>query len=124
MKLSKVKSTKVTKIFSDIESLIPNTTRSLSQVLLSISVYGKTSSSTVIDDLHNFSHAIRYTETEFIEDKWAEWLEQQSSLLRSNIEKRLITTLVFDNIDGKNKYHKGKETQYKFDIDSGNTKSM
>ena len=50
--------------------------------------------STIIDDLYNFGYAIPYTETEFIEEKWAEWSEQQSSLLSSNIEKRLITTLV------------------------------
>ena len=88
MKLSKVKTTKVTKIYSDIESLIPNTALSL------ISLYGKMVWSTIIDDLYNFGYAIPYTETEFIEEKWAEWSEQQSSLLSSNIEKRLITTLV------------------------------
>ena len=73
VKLYKGKATKVTKICSDIESLIPNTTPSLSQVLLSFSTYRKTGSSTVIDDLHKFSHGISYTETKFIEDKWAEW---------------------------------------------------
>ena len=110
VKLSKVKATKVTKICSDIESLIPNTTPSLCQILLSLSMYRKTGSSTVIDDLHKFGHGIPYTETKFIEDKWAEWSEQQSSLLPSNIGKGLITTLLFDNIDWKNKDHKGKET--------------
>ena len=60
--------------------------------------------------MQKFVHGISYTETKFIEDKWAEWSEQQSSLLPSNIEKGLITTLVFDNIDWKNKDHKGKET--------------
>ena len=45
-----------------------------------------------------------------MEGKWAEWSEQQSSLYPSNIEKGVITTLVFDNIDWKNKDHKGKET--------------
>ena len=62
-------------------------------------MYRKTGSSTAIDDLHKFGHGISYTETIFIEDKWAEWSEQQSSLFPSNIEKGLITTLVFDNID-------------------------
>ena len=42
VKLYKGKATKVTKICSDIESLIPNTTPSLSQVLLSLSTYRKT----------------------------------------------------------------------------------
>ena len=90
VKLSKVKATKVTKICSDIESLIPNTTPSLCQILLSLSMYRKTGSSTIIDDLHKFGHGIPYTETKFIEDKWAEWSEQQSSLLPSNIGKGLL----------------------------------
>ena len=110
MKLSKSKAKKVTKICSHIESLIPNTTPSLSQVLISLSMYRKTGSSTVIDDLHKFSHGISYTETKLIEDIWAESSEQQSSLLPGNTEKGLITKLVFDNIDWKNKDHKGKET--------------
>ena len=67
-------------------------------------MYRKTGSSTVIDG-HGISKFI-----EIIEDKWAEWSEQQSSLLPSNIGKGLITTLVFDNIEWKNKDHKGKET--------------
>ena len=69
VKLSKGKTTKVTKVFSDIESLKPNTTPSLSHVLLSLSMYRKTDSSAVIDDLHKFGHGISYTETKFIEDK-------------------------------------------------------
>ena len=72
-------------------------------------MYSKTCSSTFIDDLYKFGHGISYTETKFIENKWAEWLEQQSSLLNSKNEKSLITTSVFDNIDFKNKDHKGKE---------------
>ena len=66
VKLSKGKATKVTKICSDIESLIPNTTPSLGQVLLSLSMYRRTGSRTVIDDLHKFGHGISYTETKFI----------------------------------------------------------
>ena len=69
VKLSKGKATKVTKICSDIESLIPNTTPSLSQVLLSLTMYRKTRSSVVIDDLHKFGHGMSYTQTKFIEDK-------------------------------------------------------
>ena len=61
--------------------------------------------------MHKFGHGISYTETKLIEDKWAEWSEQLSSLLPSNIEKKgFITTLVFDNIDWKNKDYTGKET--------------
>ena len=43
-------------------------------------------SSTVIDDLHKFGHVhsvISYTETKFVEDKLAEWLEQQSVIFTS-----------------------------------------
>ena len=88
VKLSKGKATKVTKICSDFASLIPNTMRSLSQVLLSISMYRKMGSSAVNNDLHKFGYGVSYTEKKLIEDKWAEWSEQWSSLLPSNIEKR------------------------------------
>ena len=66
----------------------------------------KTGSSIVIDDLHKFGHDISCTETKFIQDKWTEWSEQESSLLLSNIKKGLITMLVFDSIEWKNKDHK------------------
>ena len=91
VKLSKGKATKVTKICSGIELLIPNTTPSLSQVLLSLSMYRKTGSSAVTDCLHKFGNGISYTETKFIEVKWQEWSEQQRSL------------------DWKNKDHKDKK---------------
>ena len=91
MKGSKGKATKVKKIRSDIKWLISNTTPSLSQILLSLRMYKKMGSSTVIDDLHKFGHGILYTETKFIEDNWAEWSKQQSSLLSSNIEKSVLS---------------------------------
>ena len=54
---------------------------------------------------------LSYTETKFIDDKWAEWTERQSSLKSCNIHKGMaVTTLVFDNIDWKNKDLRGKET--------------
>ena len=110
VKLSKGKRTIVTKISSDIELLIANKTPSVSQVLLSLSMNRKTGSSTVINDLHKFVPGIWYIEIKFIEDKWAESSEQLSPLLPSNIEKHLITMLVFDSIAWKNKDHTGKET--------------
>ena len=94
VKLSKGKTTKVAEVCSDVELLIPTTMPSLSQVLLSFSMYKNTGSKTVIDDLHKFGYGISYTETKFIEQKLAEWLEQLSSLLPSNTEKGFITTLV------------------------------
>ena len=111
VKLSETKATKVTKICADIESLIPNAMPSLSHVLLSLNVYRKTGSSNIISDLHKLGHGLSYTATKFIEDKWAEWTERQSSLIPCNIHKGMaVTTLVFDNIDWKNNDLRGKET--------------
>ena len=58
VKFSKVKATKVTNICPDIEPLIPNSTPSLSQILLSLSMCKKTGSSAIIDDLYKFGHSI------------------------------------------------------------------
>ena len=110
MQLSSTKATKVSKICSDIESLVPHASPALSQVLLSLNMYRKTGSSTVVDDLHKLGHGISYTETKFIEDKWAEWAENESRIVPSNIEKNVIVTHVVDNIDWKNKNLRGKET--------------
>ena len=38
-------------------------------------------------------------ETIFIQDKWAEWCEKQSSLILPNIESRKLVTHVVNNID-------------------------
>ena len=57
---------------------------------------------------------ISYTETKFIEDKWAEWTENNSKLVPTNIKTRIITTLVFDNIDWENKNVHGNETHNTF----------
>ena len=110
VKLSKPKATKVSKICDDIESLIPNSCPSLSQVLLSLNVYRKTGSSVIVNDLHKFGHGISYTETKFIEDKWAEWSENTSNIVPANIKQGVVVTHVVDNIDWKNKNFKGKET--------------
>ena len=110
VKLSKVKATKISKICDDIDTLIPNAKPSLSQVLLSLSIYRTTDSSEVITDSHRIGHGLSYTETRFIEDKWAEWSENQSKLVSNNIDEESIVTLVDDNIDWKNKTFKGEET--------------
>ena len=110
VRLSKVKATKVSKICDDIETLIPNVKPSLPQVLLSLNIYRKTGSSEVITDLHRIGHGLSYTETKFIEDKWAKWSENQSKLVPSNIDEDSIVTPVADNIDRKNKIFKGEET--------------
>ena len=110
VKLSKVEATKVSKICDDIETLISNAKPSLSQVLLSLNIYRKTGSSEVITDLHRIRHGLSYTETKFMEYKWAEWSESQSKLVPNNIDEDSIATLVADNIDWKNKTFKGEET--------------
>ena len=51
-----------------------------------------------------------YTETKWIEDKWAEWSENQLKLVPNNIHEDSIVTLVADNIDWRNKTFKGEET--------------
>ena len=51
-----------------------------------------------------------YTETKCIEDKWAEWSENQLKLVPNNIHEDSIVTLVADNIDWRNKTFKGEET--------------
>ena len=92
------------------ESLIPNSCPSLSQVLLSLIEYRKTGSSVIVNDLHKFGHGISYTETKFIEDKWAEWSENTSSIVPANIKQGVVVTHVVDNIHWKNKNFKEKET--------------
>ena len=94
---------KIVKICEDIESLIPSRKPSLSQVLLSLTLHRATGSSNVVKDIHHYGHGISYDETIFIQDKWAEWCEKQSSLIPSNIVSRKLVTHVVDNIDWENK---------------------
>ena len=56
----------------------------------------------VINDLKQLGSGISNTETMFIQDKWAEWTENLSSNIPSNIKKEVIATHVCDNIDWKN----------------------
>ena len=79
-------------------------------MLLSLNIYRKTCSSEVTTDLHRIGHGLSYTETKFIEDKWAEWSENESKLVPNNIGQDSIVTIVADNIDWKNKTFKGEET--------------
>ena len=72
-------------------------------------MHRKTGSSDIIDTLHKLGYGISYTETLFIEDKWAEWAEAQSTIIPSNIKVNIPTTLVADNIDWENKGLTGKE---------------
>ena len=51
---------------------------------------------------------ISYTETLFIEDKWADWAVAQSTIIYLNIKVKIPITLVADNIDWENKGLTGK----------------
>ena len=110
VKVSKPKATNVSKICDDIESLIPNSCPSLSQLLLSLNVYRKTGPSVIVHDLHKIGHGILYTGTKFIENNWGEWNDNTSSIVPANIKQGVVVTHVVDNIDWKNKNFKEKET--------------
>ena len=112
VRLSESKATKITKICEDIESLVPTCKPALSQVLFSLNMHRRTASKNVVTDLHGFGHGISYTDTIFIQDKWADWSQKQSSIIPSNIEKGRVVTHVVDNIDWQNKSIKGDETHH------------
>ena len=107
VKVAKNKETKISKICQDIESLMPNAIPSYDQLLLSLTLHRKTGSSDVVDIINDFGHGVPYTEVRFVEDKWAQWDEEQSSIIPSNMVKGVHTTHVADNIDWKNKSQSG-----------------
>ena len=106
------KSTKVSEICQNIQSLVPGGHPSLGQILLSLNMYGKTGSKDVVTSLRHLGHGIPYSETLFIMDKWAEWCVRQKSIVPSNMRKGIPTTHVFDNIDWKNKNINRTESHY------------
>lgn len=108
VQLSKTKATKLVQVAQVIQTLLPNAKPSLDQALLSLTMHRKTGSSGVVDTLHNLGYGISYTDTMFIQDKWAEWSKNQQSYIPSNIAKGFQTTHVADNIDWKNKNISGK----------------
>ena len=61
-------------------------------------------------DLLRLYHKLSYTETKFIEDKWAEWGKKQSKLVPNNFRKGVLVTHVVDNINWKNNSFKSRET--------------
>ncbi|MES9880765.1 MAG: hypothetical protein ABW185_07780 [Sedimenticola sp.] len=103
VQISHSKATKLHQLCQDIQTLLPKSQPSLDQVLLSLTMHRKTGSSGVVDTMHSLGYGISYTETVFVEDKWAEWSERQHSDIPSNITKGLPTTHIADNIDWKNK---------------------
>ena len=69
VKLSHRRAVKVKEICQNIQSLAPSVQPSRSQVSLSMTIYGKTGSKNVINDLHSLGPGISYTELMFIQDK-------------------------------------------------------
>ena len=61
-----------------------------------------------MNDLHKFGHGISYSETKFIEDKWAEGSENTSNIVPANIKQGVAVIRVVDNIDWKKKISKEK----------------
>ena len=112
IKLSDGKAVKVKEVCQNIQSLIPSAQPSRSQVLLSMTMYGKTGSKNIFNDLHHLGLGISYTELMFIQDKWAEWSVGQSRTCPSNIKTGVIATHTFDNIDWKNKNINHQESHY------------
>ena len=96
VKFSDRKAIKVKEICQNIQSLVPSIQPSRSQVLLSMTTYGKTGSKNIINDLHHLGLGISYTELMFIQDKWAQWSMGQSRTCPSNIRTGVIATHVFD----------------------------
>ena len=103
VRLSEKKTTKASKIVQNLHSLVPGSQPGFNHILLSITTLAKKESQMVIDDLKQLGAGISNTETMFIQDKWAEWTENLSSIIPSNIKKGVITTHICDNIDWKNK---------------------
>ena len=111
VELPKTKAEKVSQLAQNVISLMPYASPSMDQILLSLTMHRKTGSSTVIDTLHSLGHGISYTETSFIEDKWAEWTRESSEMIPSNIKKGVDTTMVSDNIDWENKSLSGSSNE-------------
>ena len=107
---SKRKSLKIQQISRNLVSLMPSAQPSLDQVLLSMILHRKTGSRDVVDTIHLLGYGISYTQTLFMEDKWAEWDRGQNRSIPANITKNVSTILVADNIDWKNKPLSGIET--------------
>ena len=112
VKLSDRRAVKVKEICQNIQSLAPSVQPSRSQVSLSMTIYGKTGSKNVINDLHSLGPGISYTELMFIQDKWAEWSVGQWRTCPSNKRTGVIATHVFNNIDWKNKNIIRQESHY------------
>ena len=112
VQLSEQKTTKVSEIVQDIQSLVPGSLPGFNQILLSITTLAKTGSQMVINDLKQPGGSISNTETMLIQDKWAEWTRNCSSIIPSNIKKGVIAAHICDNTDCKNKNVNSSKTNH------------
>ena len=110
--LSERKATKVSKIVQNIQSLVPGSQSGFKQILLSITTLANTGLQIVTNDLKQPGGSISNTETMLIQDKWAEWTRNCSSIILSNIKKGVIVTHICDYIDWKNKNVNSSETHH------------
>ena len=85
---------KVLQRIQNIKALLPYTLPSKDQLLLSLAMHRKTGSSDVVDTLQCPGTGTSYSETLFVEDKWAEWSQYQSNLIPSNIISGVPTTCI------------------------------
>ena len=90
---SKRKSLKIQQISRNLVSLMPSVQPSLDQVLLSLILHRKTGSREVVDTIHRLGYGFSYTQTLFIEDKWAEWDRGQNSSMPANITRNAPTAI-------------------------------
>ena len=101
--LSYRKTTKLSEIVQNIQSLVPSVQTGFTQILLSITMLTKTGSQMIVNNLKQLGHGLSNTETVFKQDKRAEWTKRLKSIIPSNIKNGVIATHVFDNIHWKNK---------------------
>ena len=101
--LSYRKTTKLSEIVQNIQSLVPSVQTGFTQILLSITMLTKTGSQMIVNNLKQLGHGLLNTETVFKQDKRAEWTKRLKSIIPSNIKNGVIATHVFDNIHWKNK---------------------
>ena len=110
--LSDFKAIKKGEIVQNIQSLVPGAQPGFHQILLSITMLAKTGLQLIVNNFKQLGYGSSNTEIVFIQDEWSEWTERLRSIILSYIEKGVIVTHFFDNIDWKNKTLKRIETHH------------
>ena len=75
-------------------------------------MYCKTGLKSIVENLSRLGHRLSYTQIMFIQDRWAQWTDNQPSYITPNIRKGKMVTHVFDNIDWKNNNVQRTETHH------------